>query len=411
METYHLSQPTMILSYGFESFNDIQLLVRTWNSGLQMMTFGLKSYLESQLNLSLDLSASPNSGKALFQCQNTKPVISGFFLQDMFDELQHIKYVSICNDQVTVQNTIMDFIPNNIHLIASSNGLICCRNFGIGAQLVFICNPLKREFLEIKGPKGINEHKLRGLGFVFDPQCYSLDGTPSFKLVSISKRKSSVFSFHIYSSEERKWRLSEEICYDDCDLSLGGRGIFAGGVVYWLTVGSVVIAFDLEKGNSKCINLPVPRIHRNEGLCEMCIGESVGCLHYILITDADLRVWVLNGEHGWLLKHSISLTAIQEEYPNFFYNEGRLASAIVVSGLILPTWIEPISFKDGNLLIKLRCCLRYGRRGVDVSTKIYLYNFDAGTVKELCALEDLGLPIGYLRTIPYSMSFAPLLST
>ncbi|PIA44535.1 hypothetical protein AQUCO_01700259v1 [Aquilegia coerulea] len=309
-------------------------------------------------------------------CQRTKP-------------MQHVKYVSICNDQVTVQNTILNFIPHNFRLIASSNGLICCRNFGIGAQFVFICNPLKREFLQIKGPKGINGRRLRGHGFVFDPLCYSLDGTPSFKIVSVSKKKGFVFSFHIYSSKVREWRLSEEIYYDDCDLSLGGRGIFAGGVFYWLTGGNVVMAFDLEKGKSKCIDLPVPRIQRNEGLCEMCIGESEGCFYYILITDADLR----------------------EQHPNLLYKEGTIASGIVVGGLILPTWIEPIAFKDGNLLVKLRCRFNYERGGLEVCTKIYLYNLDAGTMKELCVLEELGLPVGYLRTIPYCMSFAPLLST
>ncbi|PIA24838.1 hypothetical protein AQUCO_19700004v1 [Aquilegia coerulea] len=315
-------------------------------------------------------------------CQRTKPVISGFFFQDMFDEMQHV-----------------------------NNGLICFRNFGIGAQFVFICNPLKREFLQIKGSKGINGRRLRGLGFAFDPLCYSLDGTPSFKIVSVSKKKGFVFSFHIYSSKVREWRLSEEIYYDDCDLSLGGRGIFAGGVFYWLTGGNVVMAFDLEKGKSKCIDLPVPRIQRNEGLCEMCIGESEGCFYYILITDADLRVWVLNSEHRWLLKHSISLTAIQEQHPNFLYKEGKIASGIVVGGLILPTWIEPIAFKDANLLVKLRCRFNYERGGLEVCTKTYLYNLDAGTMKELCVLEELGLPVGYLRTIPYCMSFAPLLST
>ncbi|PIA44539.1 hypothetical protein AQUCO_01700263v1 [Aquilegia coerulea] len=285
-------------------------------------------------------------------CRRTKPIISGFFFQCLMR----------CN----------------------INGLICCRNFGIGAQFVFICNPLKREFLQIKGPKGINGRRLRGLGFVFDPLCYSLDGTPSFKIVSVSKKKGFVFSFHIYSSKVREWRLSEEIYYDDCDLSLGGLGIFAGGVFYWLTGGNVVMAFDLEKGKSKCIDLTVPRIQRNEGLCEMCIGESEGCFYYILITDADLRVWALNR---------------------------KIASGIVVGGLILPTWIEPIAFKDGNLLVKLRCRFNYERGGLEVCTKIYLYNLDAGTMKELCVLEELGLPVGYLRTIPYCMSFAPLLST
>ncbi|KAF5206789.1 hypothetical protein FRX31_003628 [Thalictrum thalictroides] len=343
------------------------------------------------------------------QCQSSKPLLSGFLFQDMFDESNQVKYVPFSNDEAIVQNSVLDFVPEHVRLFASSNGLICCLNFGVDGNVVFICNPIERKCFQLEVPKGSDI--IEGLAFVFDPFCNSMDKSPSFKLVSITRKGDFEFSFHIYSSEIGEWRNSEKNCYCDLDLSCNDRGVFAGGIFYWMTQGNIIIAFDVEKEQSQCITLPVPRIPPNEEICEVCIGESEDSLHYIVIAGAALQVWVLSCDHKWALKHFISLAAMEGEYPYFFYSEGKRAPVKDVGGLFLPTWIEPIAFKDGFLLVKLRLHFSYKEGNVSASTLIYMYNPDAGTMEVLISLEEMGLPVGCLRTLPYCMSLAPMQST
>ncbi|PIA44529.1 hypothetical protein AQUCO_01700253v1 [Aquilegia coerulea] len=334
------------------------------------------------------------------QCLSTKPLLSGFLFQDVLDESNEVKYIPFSNDEDIVQNSVLDFVPEHIRLIASSNGLLCCLKFGVDDEVVFICNPIKQKCFRLEVPKG--NDRIEGLAFIFNPFCNSMDKSPSFKLVSITRKGDFEFSFHIYSSEIGEWRNLENNCYCDLDLSCYGLGVFAGGIFYWMTQGNIIIAFDVEKEQSQCITLPLPRIPLDEGLCEVCIGESEDCLHYIIIARAALQVWVLSCDHKWSLKHLISLAKMEEEYLYFLYIEGKVSAVMDVGGVILPTWIEPIAFKDGFLLIKLRCHFS--------CTLIYMYNPDAGTMETLITLEEMGLPVGYLRTLPYCMGLAPMQS-
>ncbi|KAF5187723.1 hypothetical protein FRX31_022692 [Thalictrum thalictroides] len=200
------------------------------------------------------------------QRQNSKAVISGFFfqLQDQHELSCQAKYVSINDKQVFVQHTILDFLPENVYVIGSSNGLLCCRNCWNPfpnprkyQKVVYVCNPAIEKYVKVEGPKGLWTNSvdvIQGLGFFSNPFSYSMNDSSNFTLVWISKKvRFKSYSFHIYSSEIGGWRMSEEVC--DCQSLIynDSRSIFASGVLYWLTNQDEIVAFDVEEEKSMCI--------------------------------------------------------------------------------------------------------------------------------------------------------------
>ncbi|KAF9619436.1 hypothetical protein IFM89_007011 [Coptis chinensis] len=110
--------------------------------------------------------------------------------------------------------------------------------------------------------------------------------------------------FQVYSSKSKEWRKLDvyKFGYDSWP---DGQVVFASGVLYWLTNGNI-LGFDVETEQPYFIILPVERIHRSEGLCGVCIGESEGCLHLIVISKAGLRVWILDSESKWVVNITFS---------------------------------------------------------------------------------------------------------
>ncbi|KAF9619433.1 hypothetical protein IFM89_007008 [Coptis chinensis] len=353
---------------------------------------------------------SDNSFRNL-QCHRVKATTSGFFFQDTCEVPYPVKYLSTDNDQAILQDTILDFLPEKVNeLIASSNGLLCltsCDDSKDRDKLIYVCNPAKKEYVQIEWPKGSDNHQ--DFALAFDPYHCLGDGLLDFKLVCICKEYLYTFSFQVYSSKTKQWRI-----LDNCNCSIhyslpNGQVIFASGVLYWMTYGDAILAFDVETEESYFIVLPVRRTRRREDLWEVCIGESKGRLHFILISEAGVQVWILDSEPKWVLKHSITLSAMEEECPRFLYNDAKKASRPVPDYVPLPPWIEPLVYKDEILIVKLRCSYSYENHDeISACTKIYLCNLDIGKMEELFTIVKLGSYLGYTRAVPYSMSLAPL---
>ncbi|KAF9619432.1 hypothetical protein IFM89_007007 [Coptis chinensis] len=255
-----------------------------------------------------------------------------------------VKYVNINNDQAVVQDTILDFLPEKVNIVASSNGLLCChRSQELGERvdnLIYVCNPAK-EYVQIQWSNGNDSHQYVALAF--NPFRYPVDDLANFKVVSMSKEV-----------------------------------VFASGVLYWLTNGNI-LGFDVETEQPCFISLP-----------------------------AGLRVWILDSESKWVVEHSISLLAIEEECPQFLYTDAKRAATLVPNNLLTPTWIEPLVYEDEILLIRLRYHFSFENEKLEEGTMIYLYNFDTRKMEELLNIDKLGSCNGFLNTVPYSMSLAPL---
>ncbi|KAL5724776.1 hypothetical protein ACHQM5_007996 [Ranunculus cassubicifolius] len=334
--------------------------------------------------------------------KTSKPIVSGFFFQEKFqwcnDDIESINYISVDSEKSSIYNTILDFLPEKVVLMASTNGLLCCRSCNhANHSLIYICNPSNKEYMTLEWA-GIN--KAADVALVFDPVQDCLGVSTCFKLVSLywteaeeEDEMQSYYSFKVYSSKSREWKAMERTCL--CNFSLlKNKGIFANGYLHWLTTGDKIITFDVKNEESRLIDVP-PGV-QCKCAPEMCIGESGGCLHYIKISEAGLENWVLTctSEPDWKLKYSKSLISMELEYPRYLYNMAKRVTSRLSTDA--EPWVNPLAFKDGLLFIT-------------VCSNVYSYNFETKRMDKLCSRDSLG-PNAYASPIvlPYSMSLVPL---
>ncbi|XP_057465245.1 F-box protein At5g49610-like [Actinidia eriantha] len=339
------------------------------------------------------------------QLKRAEPV-SGFFFQERFqwcdDDIKTISYIPVKMEGTEVQSSVFNFLPESVVLSAVSNGLICCRScFPSPRPVIYVCNPLNKEWVTFPWSA---PDKRSSLGLAFDPFKNPIDKSTDFKVVTVHQTasdmevededKDSYLTFDIYSSKTRTWHRSREKCH--CHHSLfKNKGIFVGGALYWLTDGDQILMFDVQNELSWLVTVPIPLV-QFDSIPEMCIGESEGKLHYVLISEGGLHVWVLEDylDFTWELKYSIALDAMEKENTEFLCNiQQRVKSRMAVD---MTPWMDPLAFKDGILFMR-------------VAARIYLFNMETRKLEELCTLSMLG-PNSIISPIvlPYSMSLIPL---
>ncbi|KAF7130608.1 hypothetical protein RHSIM_Rhsim10G0188800 [Rhododendron simsii] len=329
-----------------------------------------------------------------------KEPISGFFFQERFqwcdDDIRSISYIPVNTEVTKVQRSVFNFLPQSVVLLSVSNGLICCRScFPSPQPVVYICNPLNKEWVTLPWP---TVPKQSSLGLAFDPSRDITDESTNFKVVAVHQNESetemedSYFSYDVYSSKTKTWTKSKEIC--QCNHNLyKNKGIFIGGALYWLTDGDQILMFDVQNELCWLVSVPFP-LGAFDSMPGVCIGESEGKLHCVLITELGIHVWALEDylDLNWACRYSITLEEMEAENSEFLCNvQQRMAS-----GIDTAPWMDPLAFKDGLLFMR-------------VATKIYLYNFEPRKMEELCTLSMLG-PNSMISPIvlPYSMSLVPL---
>ncbi|KAJ4980566.1 hypothetical protein NE237_031403 [Protea cynaroides] len=225
--------------------------------------------------------------------------ISGFFFQESFhycdEDIKSLSYLLVGKEQAVVQNNILDFLPENVVLKSSSNGLLCCRSCLPAQDLViYVCNPSIKVWVKLNWAK---PDKNDSFALAFSPLSHPVDICKDFKVVSIHQietETNSCFSIEIYSSETGAWKTLKDAY--ECSYNL--YGIFASGFLYWPTDGDHILAFNIEKEQVQLIGLPSPMVSC-KGVPEMCIGESGGHLSDSLGLDfkfGSLKIMLsLNG--------------------------------------------------------------------------------------------------------------------
>ncbi|OMP01777.1 hypothetical protein COLO4_11599 [Corchorus olitorius] len=349
------------------------------------------------------------------QSHQKREPLSGFFFQQKYNicrwDITTISYIAVEKQDVEVHQTVFNFLPEPVVVLASYNGLVCCRscfifrdpcfyscnplNKDFGGLCLYICNPLNKEWIRLKWDEpDIGNSFGLALGSSRDP----IGTSNNFKLIRVVKsRKSNVagFSFDIYSSDIGAWKESEEICR--CYYNLyKNSGIFVEGVLHWLTDGvkAKVLTFNVERELSWLVSVPLPSTEF-VSIPEACIGDSEGKLHYILISEYGLHVWFLEDifESRWSLKLSKTLEELEVEHSDFFCNLREKATQRLAVNE--HPWIDPLAFKDGNLLMRH-------------DSMFFLYNIYTNKMKKLCELNKLGT--GFIRcaVVPFSSSLVPL---
>ncbi|KAK7315187.1 hypothetical protein VNO77_33722 [Canavalia gladiata] len=339
--------------------------------------------------------------------KNTEMVLTGFIFQEKFkwcnEDIKTVSYISVGGSKV--HHMIFDFLPEDVVMLASCKGLVCCRScFPSEKPVIYVCNPSNKEWIKLEWPgSGYYRYESIALAFDFDPFKDSIiDPLKMFKLVRVKQVVNSngveeedlYFTFELYS--RGAWRKSSEMCRCDNKL-IKSKGVYIGGVFHWLTDCDQVLTFDVEKELSWLISVPVPA-SEFWAVPEACIGESEGRLHYVLVSEEGLHVWYLEDyyEFKWTLSYCKSLDEIEGEYPQFFINlKERVMHRMSMGN---NPWMNPLAFKDGLLLMK-------------VCVNMYLYDLKHNKVAEACSIEDLNsLCMSNPTVLPHSLSLIPPLS-
>ncbi|KAI3831285.1 hypothetical protein MKX03_034071 [Papaver bracteatum] len=333
--------------------------------------------------------------------QRSTPIVSGFFFQGRFqtceDDIDNVSYIPVDREEIRViHKTVLDFLPEKVVLMASSNGLICCRNSKTNESFsaIYVCNPASRQWVKLDWSWSREE---KGMGLALVPS----GSTSEFRLVNLHRLEIEyenhddldfIYSFDVYSTRTGKWKTSDDMCL--CKYSLvKNLGIYVSGILYWLTDGDVILAFDLENEKSQLINIPVGRHPFKEGP-EGCIGEFNGQLYYVTIKNTGMQVWILENYYAseWVLESCISLDTMEQDNPKIIFNaEERMENPCDQN-----PYMDPLAFQDGLLLMK-------------VCSMIVSYHLETGKLKELCTYDALG-PNSFINpmVLPYSMSLVPL---
>ncbi|XP_057804117.1 F-box protein At5g49610-like [Salvia miltiorrhiza] len=352
------------------------------------------------------------------QLKRSEPV-SGFYFQEVFqwtdDEYvdQCISYINVGVERVNVWCNVLDFLPDNVVVLSLNNGLLCCRtSFPNSHPMIYVCNPLNKQWRSLMWPNNIA--KDCSIALAFDPFRDPIDVSTDFKLVAVSRIEEGYkqilveedeeeeeeeeysFFFDIYSSKTRSWRRSKECCKCNHELTKN-RGVLADGILYWLVGhGYGILMFDLQNELSWLIPGPLPSA---EFTCtpEMCIGESQDKLCYVIISEHGMQLWILEDQFApkWDLKFHASLDELEGENIAVLYNlEEKIRSRL--SRDVIP-WMDPLSFKDGVVLLR-------------VSAAVYLYEFGTRRrMKKLCDVSTLGPKAMFSPiVVPYTMSLVPV---
>lgn len=341
------------------------------------------------------------SNRSFIQGLSHRPEpIAGFFFQERYhwcsEDIRTISYIPACIEGSTqVRQTIFSFLSEDVVILGSCNGLVCCRSaFPSPAPTIYVCNPSNKQWIKLQGT---TPDKDSNYGLAFDPSLTPMDVSTNFKVIRVRRAQSdledcSYLSFETYSSETGAWKKSKEIC--QCNHRLfKNRSVFVGGKLHWLTDGDQVLSFDIENELSWLISEPFPTVHL-ETKPGLCIGGSRGRLHYIMFSEDGLHIWTLEDyyDSNWSLVHSATLEMMEEHNSHLLYNtRNRVAERIKTD---FP-WMEPLAFEDGLLLMR-------------VTTIIILYSMETRKMKKLCDISRLGTQSIGPSVIPYTTSLVPL---
>ncbi|KAK6924350.1 F-box domain [Dillenia turbinata] len=178
---------------------------------------------------------------------NSFSSISGFFCQQpgeppSFLSLEHMAF--------GLPDPSLSFLPEEVDLRSSSNGLICCQGRSKDKSY-YICNPVNKQFKKLSKPNADHGNE-PAVVLIFEPS--RLNFVAEFELVCAfqSTDFDNAYEFEIYNSANGSWKVSGEICFGNRRLE-PRSGVHVKGTVYWKVHHGGVLAFDLNKDRSQLI--------------------------------------------------------------------------------------------------------------------------------------------------------------
>ncbi|KAL5987002.1 hypothetical protein ACLOJK_041944 [Asimina triloba] len=151
-----------------------------------------------------------------------------------------------------------------------------------------------------------------------------------FSVICFHQTPGGDFQFDVYSSGNREWRkktLASPFNYAVESRSCNGRSLFLKGAIHW-TWWKWLLIYHLEDEYCKLVALPDSGDISFLEALDKCIWFSEECLHYCLVSNDRISIWVLHIEgqmygpnhqdYEWRRKHiAILPTCLSppEHYP------------------------------------------------------------------------------------------------
>ncbi|CAI9302296.1 unnamed protein product [Lactuca saligna] len=215
----------------------------------------------------------------------------------------------------------LDFYPDicGIRIVQSCNGLLlCCSKKGHQrVRKYYVFNPTTKQFALIPSvPGGMDVRKtIRFMGLAFHQT-----GCVHYKVVCIHVVKpDGLFKIQIYSSDTRKWKISDQSFYAPYYTPLR-YGVFMNQAIFWAPSCDNPSYFKLDTHELKSLPLPSVGVYGDGGML-LYFGESRGHLHLVETADwgethLHLNVYeMLNDHSGWFLKYAVELDELLHAYP------------------------------------------------------------------------------------------------
>ncbi|KAK3001732.1 hypothetical protein RJ639_022088 [Escallonia herrerae] len=263
--------------------------------------------------------------------------ISGLFAHALLDyctwDNESVYYIDVDKEPSAVQDTFLDFLPEKVVLLNSSNGILCVRScitrswvrrerlrftrkdFSKTDLVIYICNPATKEWVTVEPDR---LHESQSFGLAFYPSGSSSTFGPSFKLVSLQRSVSDpgIYTFTVYSSETQEWTTSELVCKFSSKVHWD-KICFVNGRFHWLTWNHHVMTFDVEREAAQVMKLPGLTPYESGGWgIGVCFGNSEGNFHHVCSYKFDVKIWMLTdySEPNWVLKHKLPLIEFCRDY-------------------------------------------------------------------------------------------------
>ncbi|XP_026429691.1 F-box protein At5g07610-like [Papaver somniferum] len=237
----------------------------------------------------------------------------------------HSRYVSHHGFSFRFLHEVVD---NNMCILSSSNGLVLCSL--VRQESYYACNPLTQKCVLLPPPPRNNIYQFLAAsmyndpthtrvvtGFMCNSECF-LEPT-SYKGVRIPKFEAPTkeFKVEMFSSDVGEWNVYHVSRPLTATWKLGNSDNFVtyNGVFYWFQKRNYkILAVSVNRNNTnhecRLINMPELEMNGDEiNWLSESLGESEGliCLARFKKLEERLSVWVLDGNHWYMLHDDIIL--------------------------------------------------------------------------------------------------------
>ncbi|KAK8671250.1 hypothetical protein V6N13_037850 [Hibiscus sabdariffa] len=228
----------------------------------------------------------------------------------------------ICVDYLRgVSEVSLDFLKDRVKVRASCNGLLCCSSIP-HKGVYYVCNPLTRVSKLLPRSRETRfypDGEATLVGFACDVSRNKFNVVLAGYHRTFGHRPDGTFICLIFDSDSNSWRKFVSHRDDQFKHMNKNQVVFVDGALHWLAGNcSYILALDLDYDVWRKISLP-DEVSYGTGN-RVYLLDSSGCLSLIQISDAWMKIWVMEdyGKELWHMVDGVSLKCIRGLAPGIF---------------------------------------------------------------------------------------------